>query len=215
MTEGDAIFSMAKRSKTFARIVKHFSLDKKAVLDVGCSEGHHLIAFGPGSLGLTIIPEHAEEAKRRGLVVEIKNVEDPAFSLDARFDAIWANNLFEHLESPHPFLMKMRDCVKPDGTLILGVPVIPFLSFLTRLKKFRGAFAVSHVNFFTRRTLIETAKAAGWRVREARLFYFSSPAPDWCMNLIAPHIYLIASPDPDFAYADKRLMSLEGYAQHR
>ena len=211
MTEGDAIFDMTKRSKTFARIVRQFSLDRKAVLDVGCSEGHHLVAFGKGSLGLTIIPEHAEEAKRRGLDVALANVEDPSFSTDRTFDAIWANNLFEHLESPHPFLMRMRSQLKPDGILILGVPVIPFLSFLARFRKFRGAFAVSHVNFFTRRTLMETARAAGWRVREARLFYFSNPLLDWCMNFIAPHIYLVATLNPDFTYADKRLMSLKGY----
>lgn len=211
MTEGDTIFDMTKRSKTFARIVRHLALDRKAVLDVGCSEGHHLVAFGTGSLGLTIIPEHAEEAKRRGLLVAIKNVEDKDFTTGRTFDAIWANNLFEHLESPHPFLMKMREELKPDGILILGVPVIPFFSFLTRLKKFRGAFAVSHVNFFTRRTLIETVRAAGWRVEEARLFYFSNPLLDWCMNLIAPHMYVVLASDADFKYADKRLMSLAGY----
>ncbi len=141
----------------------------------------------------------------------LANVEDSAFSLNKKFDAIWANNLFEHLESPHPFLMKMRECVTSDGVLILGVPVIPWLSFLTRFKKFRGAFAVSHVNFFTRRTIIETTRAAGWQVKEARLFYFSNPFLDWCMNLIAPHIYVVATLDPDFKYADKRLLSLAGY----
>jgi len=200
-----------KKSRIFSHILDTFSLSKKAVLDVGCSEGHYLACFGPGSAGITIIEEHVDAAKARGLRIFLKNVEDPHFSLDETFDVVWSNNLFEHLNAPHPFLIHMRNVLKPDGTLILGVPVIPFFSFLTRFKKFRGAYAVSHVNFFTRKTLIETVRAAGWHVHEARLFYMQNRFLDSIFNLIAPHIYIIASPNPDFAYAHKRLRSLEGY----
>ena len=196
----------------FGNIVRRFALDRVKVLDVGCSEGHHLQCFGEGSVGVTIIPEHVAAAGARGLRVLLANVEDPQFDLGERFDVLWVNNLFEHLNAPHTFLVRLRDLVEPSGTLILGVPVIPHLSFLTRFKKFRGVYAVSHVNFFTRRTLIETVRSAGWTVREARLFYFRSPLLDRFLNPIAPHIYVVASPDRNFGYAEKRLRSLAGYA---
>ena len=205
------LFVDVKKSRIFSHILKSFRLNKKAVLDVGCSEGHYLACFGEGSTGITIIEEHVQVAKERGLRVLLKNVEDPHFSLNETFDAVWANNLFEHLNAPHPFLIQMRKVLKSDGILILGVPVIPFFSFLTRFKKFRGAYAVSHVNFFTRKTLVETVRAAGWQVHEARLFYAQNRLLDSLFNLIAPHIYVVASPNPDFAYAHKRLRSLEGY----
>lgn len=206
-----ALFEKVKKARVFNNIKSLYELDKKAVLDVGCSEGHYLACFGPGSMGLTIIDVHVEAAKQYGLEVINKNVEDPKFSLDRKFDAIWANNFFEHMEAPHPFLMRMKECLKPDGFMVLGVPVLPYLPFLTRLKKFRGAYAVSHVNFFYRQSLIETVRYAGWEVHEARLFYFKNKFLDTLMNLIAPHIYVVATPKENFQYAEKRMKSLVGY----
>lgn len=200
-----------RSSRVFSNLIDLFQLDTRKVLDVGCSEGHHLQCFGSESVGVTIIEEHVQKAEEKGLRVIQKNVEDPHFDVGEHFDVVWANNLFEHLHSPHLFLVKMRDVINSNGTLILGVPVIPHLSFLTRFKKFRGAYAVSHINFFNRRTLIETVRAGGWIVHEARLFYMKSSLLDWLFNLIAPHIYIIASPDPNFSYPEKRLRSLKGY----
>ncbi len=212
-TPTNDLFARVRKSRVFSNIIDAFSLDNKSVLDIGCSEGHHLACFGAGSIGITIIPAHVEEGKKRGLTILEKNVEDERFELAETFNAIWANNIFEHLNQPHPFLMKMRNVLKDDGILILGVPVIPFFSFLTYFKKFRGAYAVSHVNFFTRKTLIETVRAAGWHVHEARLFYMRNAFLDSFFNLIAPHIYVVASAQPDFKYARKRLRSLEGYGK--
>lgn len=191
--------------------MRRFALDKKAVLDVGCSEGDHLAHFGPGSMGVTIIPEHVAVGKKRGLEIVEKNVESPDFKMGKKFDVIWANNFFEHLNAPHLFLRKMAECVKEDGVLILGVPVVPNITFLRRFKKFRGAYASSHVNFFYRRTLIDTVRAAGWEVVEARLFFMKNPVLDFPFNLIAPHIYVVARPITDFSYSRKRLLSLQGY----
>lgn len=198
-------------SRTFAHIREAFSLNEKAVLDVGCSEGDYLQYYGKGSMGVTIIEEHVRAAQKNGLNVALKNVEDPDFALPVKFDVVWANNLFEHMNAPHLFLAKMRGLLKEDGILILGVPVLPYFSWLTYFKKFRGAYAVSHVNFFNRKTLIETVKAGGWVVKEARSFHSKNVAIDWFLNLVAPHIYVVATPKPDFVYPYKRLLSLKGY----
>jgi len=211
MKKSNDLFEQVKRSRTFTNLRERFDLAHKKVLDIGCSEGHYLQLFGAGSLGVTIIPEHVEDGKKRGLNIKVANVEDPAFSVPDVYDVVWANNLFEHMNAPHPFLHRMRDVLAPDGFLILGVPIIPIIPFLTRLKKFRGAFAVSHVNFFSRRTLVETVRAAGWDVKEARLFFFKNPLLDLPFTLIAPHLYVVATRKKDFSYAEKRLRSLEGY----
>lgn len=210
--EGKDLSKKVATSRTFSHLIQQFQLDKKTVLDIGCSEGYYLAHFGKGSMGVTIIPEHVELAALRGVTVIQGNVEDPNFSLPNTFDVAWANNLFEHMNAPHLFLMKMRELLNPNGMLILGVPVIPRISFLTRFKKFRGAYAVSHINFFTRKTLIETVRAGGWTVKEARLFYFRNSTVDSIMNLVAPHIYVIAYPTPNFKYPHKRDLSLRGYA---
>ncbi len=205
------LFKKVRTSHSFSNLLKMYGLSTKSVLDIGCSEGHYLQCFGEGSVGVTIIPEDVEAGKQKGLQIVLGNIEDPTFSLSQKFDVVWANNLFEHLNSPHPFLMRVKEFLKSEGMLILGVPVIPSLSWLTRFKKFRGAFAVSHVNFFTRRTIRETVRFAGWEVEEARLFRFKNPLLDSLLNFITPHVYVIARPKQDFKYAHKRLLSLEGY----
>lgn len=205
------LFEQIRHSRTFSNIVEKFKLDEKSVLDIGCSEGHYLQCFGEGSVGVTIIEEHVKEAKKRNMHVVLKNIENPKFSMNKKFDIVWANNIFEHMNSPHLFLTKMREQLIQDGILILGVPIIPYFSKLTRLKKFRGAYAVSHVNFFTRKTLIETVRSGGWDVKEARLFYMKNSFLDSLFNLIAPHMYIIATPNPNFKYPKKRLLSLKGY----
>ncbi len=204
-------FSPALSSRSFIHLCNQYQLEKKSVLDIGSSEGDFLQHFGPNSVGVTIIPEHVMAAQANGLTVILGNIEDPVFALPEKFDAVWANNLFEHMNAPHLFLMKVKEFLKPDGFLILGVPVLPYISPLLRLKKFRGAYASSHVNFFTRRTLIETVRFAGWEVEEARLFRFQHKYIDTLLNGISPHIYIVARPNPDFKYAHKRLLSLERY----
>ena len=118
------------------------------------------------------------------------------------------------MNSPHLFLTKVREFLRPDGVLILGVPVLPQVPFLTRLRRFRGAYAVSHVSFFTRKTLIETVRRGGWIVEEARSYYFKNPVLDFFLNLIAPHIYVVARVDKDFSYAEKRMKSLREYGEN-
>lgn len=198
-------------SRTFSHLREIFGLGTKTVLDIGSSEGYYLQHFGQGSLGLTLIEDHIAKARTRGLTVMKANIEDPGFSLPEKYDVVWANNLFEHMNAPHLFLIKVRELIKPNGILILGVPLLPHMPFLTKLRKFRGAYAVSHVNFFTRKTLIESVRAGGWIVDEARLFYFKNSFLDNLLNLIIPHVYVIAHPNPSFAYAEKRLRSIEEY----
>jgi SAM-dependent methyltransferase len=198
-------------SRTFTNLSKIFHLNEKVVLDIGCSEGYYLAHFGEGSVGVTLIDTHIADAKTRGLRVIKANIEDPNFSMTETFDVVWANNLFEHMNAPHLFLTNIRKFLNPKGVLILGVPVLPYVPFLTRFKKFRGAYAVSHVNFFSRKTLTETVRAGGWIVEEARLFYFKHPVLDALLHFITPHVYVIARPNPDFSYAEKRLQSLAGY----
>lgn len=206
-----AFFKKVWSSRIFNNIIACYGLDTKAVLDVGCSHGAHLACFGEGSEGITIIDEHIEYGRAQGLTIHKIDVESPSFTLPKQFDVVWANNFFEHMNCPHVFLRRASAFIKDDGVLILGVPVIPFFSFLTRFKKFRGAYASSHVNFFTRRTLMETVRYAGYDVIEARLFYIRSPLLDLPFLLIAPHMYVVARPKKDFAYSQKRLASLDNY----
>ena len=61
-------FKNTAQSKTFRNIVGAFGLDKKTVLDIGCSFGEFLINFGKDSVGITIAEDEVEYGGRRGLI---------------------------------------------------------------------------------------------------------------------------------------------------
>ena len=207
-------FAAVAASRTFRNLRHEFHLETKSVLDIGCSYGEFLSHFGPGSVGVTLAPEEIMYARARGLLVKEGNIEDMAFvsSVTEKFDVVFANNIFEHLYSPHSFLIEVKKLLKEDGLLILGVPCVPKITVLLRLKKFHGSLASQHINFFTRDTLRFTAERAGWIVEEMRGFRFKSFIFDHMLDLIYPHFYVVAQQNRDFEYSEKRKKELQGYA---
>lgn len=206
-------FDPVAQSKTFNNILKEFNLNDKLVLDIGCSYGEFLTHFGDGSIGLTLSIEEVTVAKEMGLDVRLLNIEEDNLGKDfeGKFDVIFANNIFEHLQSPHNFLLKIKTYLKPNGLLILGVPCLPRPLWLTNFKKFRGSLASLHINFFTRDTLIKTLEFSGWKVWQARGFHFRNKFIDALLNQIYPHIYVCAHINDTFKESNKRLNELKGY----
>ena len=204
-------FENTSKSKTFNNIVRIFDLDKKSVLDIGCSFGEFVARFGKGSTGITITKDEVEYGIKRGLDIRYGNIESDNFVLEEKYDAIFANNLFEHLYSPHNFLYKIKKYLKPNGILILGVPCIPKIVSLLHTNKFRGSLAVAHINFFTHDTLIKTVERGGWKPITTRGFHFANKFIDHLLDPIYPHFYVVATPDPDFKYSEKRMKELVGY----
>ena len=206
-------FDPVSKSKTFNNILREFGLRDKAVLDIGCSYGEFLAHFGPQSMGLTISPEETKIAQEMGLQVILLNIEETDLpkNFSGKFDVIFANNIFEHMQSPHNFLLKIKNYLQPNGLLILGVPTLPRPLWLTRFNKFRGSLASLHINFFTRDTVIKTTEFAGWQVLGARGFYFSNKFIDMLFNKVYPHIYVYAKVDTEFKKSSKRLEELKGY----
>ncbi len=201
----DEKFELVNNSKTFLRILKIFQLKEKKVLDIGCSYGEHLVHFGNESIGITTTREEVEYGKNKKLKIIQGNAEQiDALNLGS-FQVIWANCLFEHILSPHSFLIKLKIVSQHDTLLILGVPVIPRIVSLLRLNKFRGALAVSHINFFTKESLKLTVERAGWQVVDIRSFFFSNHILDLFLSCLAPHLYVIASNDEGFKYTAKKM----------
>lgn len=210
MKQIEARFRAAGSSKTFNNIVRGLSLDKKAVLDIGCSYGEHLSHFGSGSSGISINPVEVTYGREHGLDIIQGNAEEE-LSLTKKYDAIYCNNLLEHLYSPHQFLYRMRDALAEGGLAVFGVPVLPFPNTLTRLRKFRGALAAEHINFFVADTLALTIGRAGWRVETIRGFRIPSKNIDRLFTWFYPHLYVVARIDSSFGYSEKRLVELAGY----
>lgn len=203
MTERD---QRVARSRTFKNLRVIFALDGKAVMDIGCGNGEYLRHFGHGSFGITTTPEEVENGKSKNLDIRLANAEDfSSFAYKQKIEVIWANNLLEHLLSPHAFLAKLRKKMPEESVAILGVPVVPFPSFLLHLPYFRGALASNHISFFTRKTLALTARYAGWKVLTIRPFFFRNKWLDTLVSPFTPHQYLVVRPDLNFTYPAKKV----------
>jgi len=203
--------SKVKSSRTFHNIRNIFNLSDKIVCDVGCGFGEYLRFFRSGSIGITTTKEEAEYAKKNGLDVVLANAEKIGDSFsDKTFDVIWANNLIEHLLSPHAFLVRLKRISRDDTISIIGVPVIPKITSLVFFKLFRGTLASNHINFFTETTLHFTIERAGWKIKEIRPFIFKNYFMDMCARPFAPHLYAVAHNDTSFSYAAKKISEWSG-----
>lgn len=197
-------FKSVKKSRIFNNLLKIYSLDEKKVLDIGCAKGEHLVHFGEGSKGVDANKKYFEFWKELNLKVITANVENN-IPLNEKFDVIWCNNLIEHLVAPHLFLVRLHKFLKENSILILGVPTVSPISFLRRFSRFRGYLAHEHLNFFTQPTIKLTLERAGYKIEEARLFYFRNRLLDKLLSPISPHLYLICRKVKDFQYHPKRL----------
>ena len=196
-------FKQVEASRTFRNICTIFGLYEKSVLDIGCGYGQYLRRFGKGSAGITTAPIEVEFGKTHGLNILLGNAE--RLEVSQHFDAFWANNLFEHLLSPHAFLMNLKKFSKPDSLCIIGVPVVPKFAWLRHIKQWRGTLASNHVNFFTDTTLGLTVERAGWVVVEVRPFIFQSKILDMIIRPFAPHMYAVAKNNEHFKYPPKKV----------
>jgi SAM-dependent methyltransferase len=204
--DADKRFEPVNQSGTFNRILDILDLRKKKVLDLGCGYGEYLVKFGPQSLGITTTLHEIAYGKARNIRIAQGNVElIDSLNLTEQFEAIWANNLFEHLLAPHAFLMKLKKVSLKNTLLVLGVPVVPRIASLMKINKFRGALAMAHVNFFTRETLKLSVQRAGWIVTDIRPFIFRNRLLDILASFFAPHLYVVAANNPDFTYDEKKL----------
>jgi SAM-dependent methyltransferase len=192
-------------------------LDRKAVLDIGCSHGQHLMHFGPGSAGIDAVERNVEFSRALGFETVLANVEDGLPDFGRRFEAIFASNLLEHLVAPHLFLLRLHALLEPDGRLFIHVPTMPPLPIVDRLIKraigHNGYLASEHINAFTPRTLAFTVERAGYMVDDV---VFVGARGRGLLGLGEPIFrelgitaMAVARRNPSFQYPEKRVEAFE------
>ncbi len=204
-------FNKVKVSRTFLNILEIYNFSNKKVLDIGCGYGEYLKLFGTNSQGITTTDDEVRYGSENNINIVKGNIEEINNMIGlGKFEAIWANNLFEHLSSPHVFLINLKSISTPDTNLILGVPVVPKIVNLMKISKFRGALASNHIGFYTKDTLKLTVKYAGWKVIEIRPFIFKIKILDYLASFFAPHLYIVAKNDASFRYPEKKQKEWRG-----
>ncbi len=126
--DNNAYFEYLKTRGKIASIYRKYimypSIDKKLkgkVLDVGCGIGDFLSYRKNNTIGVDINSLNVEYCKKNGQEAYI--IENNKFPFnDQSFDGVILDNVLEHLIEPKVTINEITRVLKPNGTLIIGVP---------------------------------------------------------------------------------------------
>lgn len=176
----DIQLDLAKQGATSHGFLVTMVGANKRVLDIGRDSGYlgeELAAFGNVVSGFEVNPVSADVARGHNERVEVGDLEavDLAAAFDhAQFDVIIYGDVLEHLRDPLPVLRQARSLVAPGGGVFISVPNIAHGD--VRLALLHGRFTYTkvgllddtHTRFFTRDSLIEFVREAGFTMIEMR-----------------------------------------------
>ena len=174
--------------------LRRWPLAEARVLDVGCSYGHCLVHFGPGSVGVDTNREHIEFCRSLGLDARLLDVDTGLGEVaDAAFDYLWVSDVIEHLDSPRLLLRRLRPKLATGGRLLVFLTVLPrnrVLRWALRSRRANAFDSGAHHYQFTYETARYLIERAGYRLEST--YAPRLPAP---LVAQAPRLFLEASVD--------------------
>lgn len=144
----------------------------ESFLDVGCRDGY--LAYELKNLGICAYgtePFRKDEIHYdNGLVVYNKFLKD----MDGKFDVIFYNNVFEHLENPEEELLEVKKKLKSGGVCGIVVPGIGEL-FENYKENAYTIQAPQHICLHTFESMGKMVEKAGFEIIQCNRF----PVYDW------------------------------------
>lgn len=117
----------AQRLRFLSDRLQQFAPQARAILDIGCAQGSLAIHLGEKGLTVTgndIRDSYIQYAKlrddRRCVNFQAGNFMTAGYR--EQFDAVFFTEVIEHLIDHDEFLQKIRDALKPGGTLFVTTP---------------------------------------------------------------------------------------------
>jgi len=152
----------ARRARLLVGFLKGKAEGSATHLDIGCSAGillqHVREAFGTQATGVEPGDAYRRYAEEQGL--EVRASLDEVEAGGRRFDLVSMIHVLEHLPDPVGYLAGLRERVlAPEGRLLVEVPNVYI----------HLSFEYEHLYSFSRRTLTETLRKAGFRVEAVRI----------------------------------------------
>lgn len=148
----------------------------KKVLDVGCGNGAlgSIIKqqYGVEVWGIELVEEPAKQAEQVLDKVFIGHCEDFIEELpEGYFDAIFFNDVLEHLYHPHKVLAEIKSKLSPDGVVVSSIPNIRHYKSFKQLffhKNWEyaesGTMDFTHLRFFTVKTIPKMFRDSGYEI---------------------------------------------------
>jgi SAM-dependent methyltransferase len=160
------------------------------LLDAGCGPGWALAAFrarGFDARGLELSALAAEAARRRGLEVEVWDIESRPPS--GAYEVVTALEVLEHLAEPLPALLRLKAALAPGGRLVVSLPnelhLLRRLAILAGRAPF-GGHDDPHLRWFNEALARRLFAAAGLCVLALRSDPLAPPRRPLLRRLLCP-----------------------------
>ncbi len=114
------------------------------------------------------LARHAEPYCERLIVADLENLDFSAALGEARFDAVIAADVLEHLRDPWTCLRRIREFIAPDGFLVVSIPNVAHAAVIAQLLLGRfpyteqGLLDRTHLRFFSRHDVDDLLLSTGF-----------------------------------------------------
>lgn len=104
--------------------LKLIPLNKGKVLVIGCGEGQEVVWLNEHGFQTTGVNNNPTEVKNgiKKFHIDLRQGDMHDLHLNAKYDAIFANQVLEHSTAPFLALLHWRNYLKKGGYLIIGMP---------------------------------------------------------------------------------------------
>ena len=167
-------------------VVNRFPHDA-TIASVGCGDGYVESYIqertGRGIIGVDVSPKGVEEARKRGLEVQLGSAYELPFEDDS-VDCLLAVHMFEHLTTPDRFLAEARRVLKNEGSLFISLPNYGNLAYRAKYL-LRGSLdtflqiRLGHFRHFTYEEAHRFVEMHGFRVTDRLTFLFGGRLTAW------------------------------------
>ena len=185
------------------------------LIEIGCSSGALAREFkkiNPAAhyRGVDIVADYAELARRHCdevMVMDIEQADATFFAAQRDRDCWIFADALEHLSDPWSVLRRIREVIPGHGQVVACIPNAQNWALIAKLcvGEFRyedsGLLDRTHLRFFTRKTMIELFRDAGFEVAEANSRIYEDGLSERFLPLVAAFAKA-AGVDPQLAMGD-------------
>ncbi len=148
----------------------------QTVLDIGCGNGALSAVlkdqYGIETWGIELMESEAIKAKEIMHQVLVGPCESLISELpDNYFDAVYLNDVLEHLSNPNEVLKQLKSKLKPTGVMISSIPNIRYHKALIEIvfkQDFKyqesGILDFTHLRFFTSKSIQRMYRELGFEI---------------------------------------------------
>lgn len=148
-----------------AAMIRRATPARGRVLEVGAGEGAvgKLLGGEFEYVGIDLSTDAVRRARGAGLEV-FRSTLESFVNLGGAFDTIASFHVFEHLPDPHDALARMKDLLKPGGSLILVTPDTESLLCLASGDRWVSYKFPEHLILYSRSALVELLENSGFEI---------------------------------------------------